>query len=389
MSLFGAVLLQGEEEVFNDNVEVELRLRNTFLECCIPEPPIRRTQSAPECVVSENVPVQVDKSPQVNTPTSADNDVDSGSGCHTEQSGSKKKPGPLSLDGQCLPSGDEVLEAGRRNPGAIWDLARQNNSTSMTVQNTLRSTVRALGGSESTRASALHDLNVLLQDFQEREYDAALHPSANYVVQLMLELAPPHMTEFVPEAFLGRAVRLAKNPIGCRTLMRVFRFQLKSGSLAAEKLAAEIVLHSASLARHDFANYVIQELLEQGFASQRHDIAAALIGSNQDCSVILDHAAKPHSSCVLEKALKHCCREDIDCMVELLSRCSSVQILLESKSGRRVARAVCEVLPSTDERKCWLQAFLPKPARRCCKGRPAQRGKGRSCARGGFLKETC
>lgn len=211
------------------------------------------------------------------------------------------------------------------------------------------------------RTSALNDLQRLVRDFEGHELDAALHRFANYVLHLVLEQAPPPLTEFISEALVGQAAQLSKNRFGCRTILRIFRHQLPAGGMAAATIADEVIAQAPFLLAHEFGNYVVQELLERGSPGQKREIASALCRNQrtQKEGELLRNATRLHASRVLQKALTSCCAEDVDTIVnELLRDPTNIQALVKNHSGRHVAQSVSALLPVTDGRRALLDALL-------------------------------
>lgn len=279
--------------------------------------------------------------------------VNTGSG---RQRGSAKRGGPSS-----------VIAAARKSPEDVWVLACRSRGSSLSVQEAVHAAATSLNQAttEAAHSAALWELQLLLQAFHGREVEAATHPSANYALQVLLELAPPHLTEFIPTALLGRGVRTSMNRIGCRVVLRVFRHQLRAGSWAAAQLADEIAPSAAALSSHEFANYVIQELLEKGSPAQKNEITMSLsVGGSE---ALLRSAVSSHASCVLQKALKNCGADVKDAMITpLLSDKIMVRTLLADKFGRHVAKAICGALRPCDSRRAWLEAMMIHNKQKVC-----------------------
>uniref|UniRef100_A0A7S1B179 PUM-HD domain-containing protein n=1 Tax=Noctiluca scintillans TaxID=2966 RepID=A0A7S1B179_NOCSC len=279
--------------------------------------------------------------------------VSTGSG---RQRGSAKRGGPSS-----------VIAAARKSPEDVWVLACRSRGSSLSVQEAVHAAATSLNQAttEAAHSAALWELQLLLQAFHGREVEAATHPSANYALQVLLELAPPHLTEFIPTALLGRGVRTSMNRIGCRVVLRVFRHQLRAGSWAAAQLADEIAPSAAALSSHEFANYVIQELLEKGSPAHKNEITMSLsVGGSE---ALLRSAVSSHASCVLQKALKNCGADVKDAMITpLISDKFMVRTLLADKFGRHVAKAICGALRPCDSRRAWLEAMMIHNKQKVC-----------------------
>uniref|UniRef100_A0A7S1F8M4 PUM-HD domain-containing protein n=1 Tax=Noctiluca scintillans TaxID=2966 RepID=A0A7S1F8M4_NOCSC len=237
----------------------------------------------------------------------------------------------------------------------IWLRACSSKESSMTVQQALRSAAAKHRASSSTvRSEGLSELKHIASAFQGNVLKAATHACANYALQVLLEVAPVELIEFVPSACVNRGLDLCRHRIACRVMIRIVRHLLPNGSQAANQLVAELVAHSSRLSKHEYANYVMQALLDHGSNEHRREIVAGL--SNGHGDELLRVALNRHGNCVIQRALRLCSAGITDGMVSELSYAGS--ILVQEPFGRYVARTVCSVLPSRDHRRQSLEYFL-------------------------------
>lgn len=243
----------------------------------------------------------------------------------------------------------------RRGDGNVWRLACKDRASSLAVQGALELAVQRVHDESPVVQNAMYDLQSLLFDFQGRVLEAAVHRSANFVLQLALEIVPAPLSEFIASEILNHAVPLARSHIGCRIVLRVFRHQLAAGGVAATLLADEILAQAPQLCCHEFGKYVMQELLECGAPPHQRQIVAALRGSGR---ALLWNATSNHASRVVETAIKCACPEDVDAMIGDLLRSKSGRCLVRNRFGRHVARSIATILHESDHRKCSLENLL-------------------------------
>lgn len=223
------------------------------------------------------------------------------------------------------------------------------------MQEALRTAAAKHQSSSSTvRSEGLSELKSIARAFQGNVLKAATHACANYALQVLLEVAPVELIEFVPSACLSRGLDLCRHRIACRVMIRIVRHLLPNGSRAANSLVAEVVAHSSRLSKHEYANYVMQALLDHGSNEHRRDIVAALSSGHGD--ELLRVALNRHGNCVIQKALRLCSAAMTDGMVSELSYVGSM--LVQEPFGRYVARTVCSILPARDHRRQSLEYFL-------------------------------
>lgn len=228
-----------------------------------------------------------------------------------------------------------------------WSRASESKASSLSVQKAVRVAVSKLAApSAATRAKGSSDLQFIIGGLRGNELKAARHSSANYVLQVLLELAQPAQTAFVAEAMLGHVVDLSRDNIGCRVVVKVLRHLLPAGIGAAVQLADEVASSACHLSNHKFGNYVVQELLEHGTTGHRLSIASALYrGSRGDA--LLENAMSPFATCVVQKAMVLCPADVAWAMICHLGQSS--ETLAKNKFGRYVLKTARRLLPAEDE----------------------------------------
>lgn len=226
---------------------------------------------------------------------------------------------------------------------------------SLSVQNAVRMAVAQLDApSAATQAMGNAALKFVLEGLRGHELQAARHSSANFVLQVLLVLAPPTQTAFVAEAILRRVVDLSRHQCGCRVVLKVLRHLLPAGISAAVQVADEVASFACSLSKQVYGNYVVQELLEHGTPQHRLSIACALSrGSRGDA--LLENALCPFATCVVQKAMLLCTAEVSCAMVAHLSKSS--ETLANNRFGRHVLRTMIRLLPE-DQLRWSLRSHL-------------------------------
>jgi hypothetical protein len=128
--------------------------------------------------------------------------------------------------------------------------------------------------------------------FQGHVKDAVDSPHANHVLQLCIEILPPKSVSFIPEELLAwKPAEIAKHRFGCRVLERLIEhFRLDDEALRhrdCDDKFHEFVLGQGGLlveettivelCKHQYANFVVQHLLEHGGREIRKRIVWVLL----------------------------------------------------------------------------------------------------------------
>jgi len=192
----------------------------------------------------------------------------------------------------------------------------------------------------------------LALELKGRVLEAAMCPHANHVLQKMLDVLPAKHTRFVLEELVGAGVQLARHKFGCRVLTRVVKVHFSgNNSDVCRELADELLEDAGELARHSFAHYVIETVLEHGTDLHRHEVSVAL---RMD---LLSNAKNRAATYVVEKALKFCDAYDQEMMVaELFSSAEALEALVGNQFGCHVAKALVQMTAGCGHH---LAAILP------------------------------
>jgi len=404
----------GEAEEVAPIAIPELRVRNTFLEFHLQPPAKRRAQSAPAFAwVERRVTVQPLWTPPCNQ-EATDRSPSGVSVAHPKSSHAPQKTSGLASfespsrhteNAQCkrgsrkgllrpvAPSGggvnptrrigtstprqqqqqpkrgeipEDIVAAAQKRPGLVWSLVCSGSTSSLVIQSTLKAVAKSVAeaASQEARARALADLHVLVQEFEGHEMEAALHPFANFLLNLALDVVPPSMMEFVAAPLLGEGVRLSKSRVGCRIVIRILRHLLPTCVPAAVQLSQEILSEVSSLLAHEFGNYVVQELFLRGTAADRQKIIEALCGAEgrqRQGSELLRNATRVYASRVLQHVLRNSSEEGFAALSdELLRSIAIMRTMVKSPVARAVALTISTLLEAGDSRKETLDALLAK-----------------------------
>eukprot|EP00450_Noctiluca_scintillans_P032747 CAMPEP_0194550424 /NCGR_PEP_ID=MMETSP0253-20130528/95700_1 /TAXON_ID=2966 /ORGANISM="Noctiluca scintillans" /LENGTH=703 /DNA_ID=CAMNT_0039397863 /DNA_START=56 /DNA_END=2167 /DNA_ORIENTATION=+ len=261
---------------------------------------------------------------------------------------------------------EDIVAMAQKRPGLVWSLACAGSTSSLVIQSTLKAVAKSVAeaASQEARARALADLHVLVQEFEGHEIEAALHPSANFLLNLALDVVPPSMMEFVAAPLLGEGVRLSKSRVGCRIMIRIFRHLLPSGLPAAVQLGQELLPEASRLLAHEFGNYVVQELFLRGTAADRQKIIEALCGAEErqrQGSELLRNATRVYASRVLQYVLRNSSEEIFAALSDELLRSTAImRTMVKSPEARAVALTISTLLVAGDSRKDTLDALLAK-----------------------------
>jgi len=104
--------------------------------------------------------------------------------------------------------------------------------------------------------------------------------------------------------------------------------------LSLKALVDTVLTHIRDFCGHQFANYVVQHVLECGEEEHRSQVAEVLRGN------ALKYANHKHGVHIVEKALQYCCHEQRQRIADELLDPGCLRQLVESKFGCFVARAL-------------------------------------------------
>lgn len=198
--------------------------------------------------------------------------------------------------------------------------------------------------------------------------ELANHPSANFVLQRIIDVKPPATAELLvwkvqatpqqttPSMSLPTAVLLAKNRHGCRILERL----IEHAGAILEKygIVRSLVTHAETLSKHPFGNFVIQRLIEHMEAARNELFEMLkshmrLHASHRTASHVLqlllenlDEARCQHlMERLLEEGVDGCSLEDV-----MTTRYGSFVVLQVVQSEYPGSAAVRDRVQSNEER---------------------------------------
>jgi len=205
----------------------------------------------------------------------------------------------------------------------------------------------------------------LADAFKTHVIEAALDPSANFVIQKMIEVLPIAFTSFVPKELKGSVKKVASNKHGCRIFYRLLEHV---GCNETIEVIKEALQNISFLAGSPYGRYVIQAILEYGTAAQRKQIVDAL------CVELIPYAQDRITSTVVEKALDHVSEADkLYMAAELLADEKEVLAMAGSRYGRFIVKVLFQMPGWPSER---VREILRQGQDHLCKSKH-----GRSCLR--------
>lgn len=197
-----------------------------------------------------------------------------------------------------------------------------------------------------------HARESLARELKGHVWDAVRCPHANFVVQKLFVSVRPQACQFVVDEILQHGpwapAHIARHKYGCRIMQRMFE-HCRSKQL--KEIATCLLKEMQSLARHPYANYVVQMLLEHGTAAQRSQACqqfqqnAFLMGSDNSASAVVAKAlacAPEEDRCNLARALTA-----EPGLLASMSRMRyghvAVQLVLQILQGEDLSKAVKEL----------------------------------------------
>ncbi|RLM68986.1 hypothetical protein C2845_PM17G15260 [Panicum miliaceum] len=125
---------------------------------------------------------------------------------------------------------------------------------------------------------------------------------ANHVIQKCIECVPPRDIMFIFRSFCGKAKDLSTNVYGCHVIQRVLAYC--DNPEIYDTLAVEIMESVNKLSKHEYANYVVQFLLEHGGQARRTMMVKKFAGR------VVSMSYHKYASNVIEACLSFGSRED-------------------------------------------------------------------------------
>mmetsp|Transcript_5713 Transcript_5713/g.21657 ORF Transcript_5713/g.21657 Transcript_5713/m.21657 type:complete len:640 (-) Transcript_5713:241-2160(-) len=244
--------------------------------------------------------------------------------------------------------------------GQVWELACRDCESSLAVQKAMDILSSGLHASTregdwNTYEQVLRDAQAMLGDLSGHVREALKHPHANHVMKHALETLPTELVGFVPFELVGHAVATSKHAFGCRAVLRIIPHCGKGSwaSGCADVVMEEVLDKVGELSRDEFGQYVVEALLQHGSSTQRHRVAAAMVGPR-----LAEMAKHKHASRLLGLVFQMCEWEDTRCIVGGLLACpETVRELLWDKYGVHVLQDVARLGPMFPEIQGVLMPF--------------------------------
>jgi len=137
--------------------------------------------------------------------------------------------------------------------------------------------------------------------------------NGNHVIQKCIEITeriPPHLIQFIVDAFTGQVYALSTHPYGCRVIQRILEHCTEAQTAP---ILEELMRTTISLVQDQYGNYVIQHVLEHGKRRDKSMIIAKMRGQYVQLSqhkfasnVIekcVEYSSPPERNIILEEIL--------------------------------------------------------------------------------------
>lgn len=202
-----------------------------------------------------------------------------------------------------------------------------------------------------------HASAVLVHELRGHVCACVGSPSANYVIQKIVEMMPASVVEFISEELVGIGGKTARHRFGCRILCRILEHNSSEATSDVhgftQRLIDELLDIVADLCVERYGHHVVESAIEHGNVKQQHQIASVL---NTE---LLRYSKNRYGSHVVRKALLLCPRDDQQEMLGVLAAQDNISIL----AGHHFGSFVLRVLPrisggSADEALRVLHATL-------------------------------
>lgn len=167
-------------------------------------------------------------------------------------------------------------------------------------------------------------------------------PHGNHVLQKFIEVMPPHTMQFMLEElanYPGSWVAVVRHKFGCRVSERLLEHCPVE---MTSPLTDVIIADGHTLARHPYANYVVQHVLEYGSQAHRGLIISSLVRGG--VAALAQHRV---ASNVVEHAIEHGGQEGQETLARaILSDSLALLSMGCSRYGSYSVRRLLEVLTS-------------------------------------------
>ncbi|KAL5206773.1 hypothetical protein ABZP36_034982 [Zizania latifolia] len=140
------------------------------------------------------------------------------------------------------------------------------------------------------------DQKILIAKELNNDIMKCIHdPNANHVVQKCIEHIPPQFIHFFLEGMYGHVVELSVHPYGCRVIQRILEY-FDDPSIQ-DIFLEEVIDEVCYLSKDQYANYVVQHILQHGKARMRSAVIKRFAGR------VMAMSKQKFSSNVIEKCL--------------------------------------------------------------------------------------
>lgn len=171
----------------------------------------------------------------------------------------------------------------------------------------------------------------IVKELQKDILKCVKDQNGNHVVQKAIEKVPLEHIQFIIDAFKGQVYALSTHNYGCRVMQRML------SHCDQPFLLEELFACAPALIAHEYGNYVIQHIIQQGKAEDRARIINLV---NQQ---LLTFCKSKFASNVVECAMVHSTDEQRHSIMKTMISLSSdgsntLQILMKDQFGNYVVR---------------------------------------------------
>jgi hypothetical protein len=193
-------------------------------------------------------------------------------------------------------------------------------------------------------------------------------PSANYVIQKVIEVMPASVVEFISAELLDAGVQTARHKFGCRILCRLLEHHATQAAADGQgftsRLIDGVLDNVGDLCVHHYGHHVVESAIEHGSADHQQKIAAVLQKQ------ILRYSTNRYGSHVVRKALLLCPPHDQQQMVSVLtSSADNVSKLADNHFGAFVLRVLLKMSERTAGEVHSMLRAAPASSSSCKKAR--------------------
>lgn len=291
-------------------------------------------QSHPEAPTTDlAAPVQLEIEPRINETARA-----------AEQVGEDKA--------QCDRLMEDLDVAERRSEVVSWVLSSNVLSLSLT-QFGSRVVQKAIAS-----ASEVRDRERFAKELLQHAMDLYVSPHGNHVLAKLIEVLPSTRLVCIAEKMRGQATMVARHQFGSRILERLMEHcsEEQMGFLLDELFDGAANLEA--LARHPFANFVVQHIFEHGMPERKSRCFQMLL------PYVLQHATHKTASNVVQRMLEHA---DVSSQALIADAFlagegeESLETIAATRYGSFVVHSLVDKLhPRIDAVKARVKAAMPQ-----------------------------